>query len=205
MICLDIETQGLDPSRDSIVAIGVMDIWGLHVFSSSVEELKISTENAEKRILTEFSSYLGNCMPDDTFLTYNGLSFDFPFLAARARRHGNSFLERQLKEHSHLDIFPYCVSIVGRKISKYEACSKLANLYSPRRTDGLWSSRLYSNIALLTVDAHCDMLAHNALDLSDTYKLYTVLKQFPDFTAWRMLALKNEATVAKAEMKAEVV
>ena len=196
MISLDIETTGLDSATDTIVAIGCLDGARMDIISASVEEFKKSPQNAEKQIIDDFGSHLLTCNPDDVLLTYNGLSFDLPFIKHRAEKHGLWKKMAFLPETPHVDLFPFVHHAFGRRANKEEACSKLANLYVPRKNDGMWIARLYSHPELLTENDHLDMLAHNATDISSTYKLYNVLKEFPDFQQWQ---LEQSKISAKAE------
>ena len=198
MISLDIETTGLSPADSTITIIGLLDPYGLNILSDSAENFRISAESAEKRILQRFAMYLDSTPPDEPFLTYNGYSFDIPFIEVRARHHkmGEAFLH--LRERPHVDLFPFVKHQFGRRATKEEACSKLANLYVPRKNDGLWIARLYSTPSLLTENDHIDTLAHNATDVCTTQRLYNVLKEFPDFQKWQF-----EQSIAESEVIAK--
>lgn len=193
MITLDIETTGLDPTTDYVVAIGILDDFGIQILSSPVTGYQADLNAAEHGILKQFADYLVHLVPDgDFFLTYNGVEFDMPFLFSRMGIHGFTGESKILFELKDIDLIHYAKYVTGRRLGKNDACSKLGNLYVPRKSEGLWSARIYKNPKLLTENDHLEMLQHNATDLSSTARLYNVVKGFPDFTEWRMNEFSNE-------------
>ena len=199
MITLDIETTGLYPSptpeavrqgttEDYIVAIGCMDEFGIQIFSAPFDTYKVSLELAEKECLRAFSNYFME-MDTSNLLSYNGLSFDNPFISSKFLKHGSetqSNTAKLLLDTPHIDLMGYAQFVTGRRLSKDDACRKLANLYVPRKSEGLWNARIYKNPQLLTENDHLEMLQHNATDLTATTRLYNVVKHFPDFAEWRL-------------------
>jgi uncharacterized protein YprB with RNaseH-like and TPR domain len=73
---LDIETDtacgGLDPSRAAIVAVAV-----------STAEVDVVFDGPEPSLLAELDAHLAS-LPPGVIVTWNGATFDLPFLAARA-------------------------------------------------------------------------------------------------------------------------
>ena len=196
MITLDIETQGLDPTTDSVVAIGILDEFGIQVLSAPFSVYQADMNAAEHGIIKQFADYLIHIVPDsDFFLTYNGLEFDMPFLFSRMAVHGFVGESKVLFELKNIDLIRYAKHVTGRRLGKNDACSKLGNLYVPRKTEGLWSARIYKNPQLLSENEHLEMLQHNATDLTATARLYNVVKGFPDFTEWRMKEFESEVVL----------
>jgi len=200
IITIDIESSGLYPSptpemiangvtEDYIVAIGCMDEFGMQIFSAPFDTYKISLELAEKECINAFSNYFLKYSEGQSILSYNGIGFDVPFVSSK-------FLKTKLETHAntssllfdtpHIDLMGYARFVTGRRLSKDDACRKLANLYVPRKSEGLWNARIYKNPQLLTENDHLEMLQHNATDLTATARLYNVVKHFPDFAAWRL-------------------
>jgi 3'-5' exonuclease len=70
-----IERFGLDPTTGRIVCIGLLDS------ESAREEAYFGTD--ESVLLTSFWDYLSRT-PPDTFVTFNGKSFDFPYINIRS-------------------------------------------------------------------------------------------------------------------------
>jgi uncharacterized protein YprB with RNaseH-like and TPR domain len=193
-IVLDIETCGLYPAPignripDFIVAIGVMDDSELHIFSAPHEQFISGAPLGiiEKQVIKNFGDWFTNHVAD-TFLTYNGAEFDLPFIATKllqTNEEADAELANQLLSNPNIDLIEYAKYITGRRIGKDDACRKLANLYVPRKTEGLWNARIYKNPHLLTLNDHLEMLHHNAVDLTATARLYNVVKSFPDFKEW---------------------
>jgi hypothetical protein len=211
MIVLDIETTGLHPAptpeqadrgitEDYITCIGVMDEFGLSCLSAPIDAFKVSLEGAELTTLKAFKSFIFDIPPEETvFLTYNGVIFDIPFIASRAMHHGLQELAEAVLSAKDIDLQRYVQyatrseeRLNGIRFSKDNACRTLANLYIPKKTEGLWTARIYKNPQLLTLQDHLDMIQHNAVDLAATAKLYNVVKNFPDFSSWRMQEFKDE-------------
>ena len=199
MITLDIETTGLTPSptpemqangttEDYIVAIGCLDEFGIQIFSSPLDSFKVSLEVAEKECLRSFSNYFMET-DDEIILSYNGIDFDVPFISDKLIRYGGEFninTAKTLLDTNHLDLMGFAKHVTGRRLAKDDACRKLANLYVPRKSEGLWNARIYKNPQLLTENDHLEMLQHNATDLTATNRLYNIVKHFPDFAQWRL-------------------
>lgn len=193
MIVLDIETTGLypapgkDKSPDSIVAIGCLDDYGVKIFSAPYRSFSSNPiQEIEAEILMDFSSWLRN-HDDATFLTYNGAEFDIPFITTKLLQSGTDYssgIADQLLSFPHIDLMQYSRFVTGKRLSKDDACRKLANLYVPRKSEGLWNARIYKNPELLTENDHLEMLQHNATDLTATARLYNVVKNFQDFKEW---------------------
>jgi DNA polymerase III epsilon subunit-like protein len=75
---LDIETTGLDPKVDRVIAVGLLQGQG--------EPITL-TDPDEATLLRETLAALNRLDPE-VVLTYNGISFDLPFLLERCRQHG---------------------------------------------------------------------------------------------------------------------
>ncbi|HEY9690572.1 MAG TPA: 3'-5' exonuclease [Oculatellaceae cyanobacterium] len=72
-LILDIETTGLDSSKDRIIAIGCMRESG---------DITIFMQEDETQLLQQFLNFLNRVNPE-VLLTYNGMNFDLPFIIAR--------------------------------------------------------------------------------------------------------------------------
>ncbi len=74
-IIYDLETDGVNPLKDRITAIGI----------KTADEEKIITHKDEKRILEEFWAFLSN--KDFRLIGFNNQSFDDRFIIIRSFRH----------------------------------------------------------------------------------------------------------------------
>ncbi len=106
---LDIETTGLSPNYCHIYMIGLARITcGIGNIKSrdniSVEITLLFAEDTfeEEDILREFSDYSKNTAQ---FITFNGLTFDFPFIKSRFNKYG---IEYDYKKYEQIDIFKKC-------------------------------------------------------------------------------------------------
>ena len=202
-ICLDIETTGLLPSpnpsqiskgntEDYIVAIGCLDDTSLNIFSAPFDLYKEpdGLKKSEEFCLNAFADYYYDLLDYQStrLLTYNGISFDVPFITSKLLqlpRHTDSRIIGDLLDTSHhIDLMRYSQYVTGRRLTKDDACRKLGNLYIPRKSEGLWNARIYKNPTLLTDNDHIEMLSHNAIDLTATQRLFNVVRNFPDYGEW---------------------
>ena len=217
MIILDCETTGLYPSPpapakpDYIVAIGVLDDFSLNIFSAPhsvfATDIRVDSTEAhlaaiEKEIIANFSRWFRN-HTEDHFVTYNGRLFDIPFITTKILQNNTEFsdnLADQLLSTDNIDLIEYAKFATGRRIGKDDACRKLANLYVPRKTEGLWNARIYKNPHLLSENDHYEMLHHNAVDLTATARLYNVVRRFPDFQEWMDEKGREDRSVPNAKI-----
>ncbi len=95
---LDIETTGFSRKRDQVVLIGLLFSEG-HEYKLRQYFLEDSFQ--EKKLLTTFIKDLSEF---DLMITYNGLSFDYPFIQHRAK---NYQLPLQLNNLKHIDLYKH--------------------------------------------------------------------------------------------------
>jgi hypothetical protein len=181
VLYLDIETSSLHPETGFITCIGLLDSQsGIRQFSADFPSSPANPLSCEEKLLTDFVSHI---TLSDTLITYNGYAFDIPFIESRCGFHklGWKFLPDLM---DHIDLAIFFKQDFGRRVSKDEAASKFLNIYVPRSLDGAFLSRVYS-YGYATHDDHLQMLAHNALDLTTTARMYDSLKKYPDFIKWK--------------------
>lgn len=77
---LDIETTGLDPSRNKFILGGLFDIQ-----SGTMHQFFAESRSEEKQALEKFYELISDF---DMVITYNGKHFDMPFIARRMKVHG---------------------------------------------------------------------------------------------------------------------
>ena len=75
-LVIDIETAGLDSKSDRIFAIGCLN---------ELSEQTIFMDEDEPKLLQQFIHHLQQSSPDVVF-TFNGISFDLPFIATRCNQ-----------------------------------------------------------------------------------------------------------------------
>ena len=157
----DIETTGLYPGRDRIISASLIspDGSGLKQFFS---------ENSSEELLT-ISHILSELEDCDAVITYNGQSFDLPFVLARARKYG---LADELPLFLNLDIYrilrSYWPLAESMPSLRQKAVEEVLGI-SPGRTDEIDGGeciRLYSEYVNLGREEAKDLiLLHNGDDV----------------------------------------
>lgn len=164
LVFLDIETGGLDKEKDLVSCVGALRLGsGVQVFSGS-----------ERGLLLEACAFFDNLPDDSVLVSFNGVSFDLPFVRSACERNRIPFF---LKRFKHLDLMPVArIHVAGKLpngeegwISKDRACDRMG-IYVPKTVNGFKCA--------LIAKGGCDqwemldVLAHNAVDLAATAKLY---------------------------------
>lgn len=170
-IYLDVETSGLDPSKDFLSCVGCLSVHGVRVFSGS-----------EEFLLSEFREWLLNKFnlfgEDVCFVSYNGLYFDLPFILARAEKYGLDF--SFINKIEHLDLLPVLSKKYGEnlkptqtgRISKDFARSCL-DIYEPKAPCAI-------NCVLIAKNSRnwSPIFMHNCMDLFTTKSLHEKCIEF---------------------------
>ncbi len=98
---LDIETTGLSRHKNTIYLIGYAYITDGRL---TLQQLFAAHPSEERELLSTFFHFLKNS-GTKRILTFNGASFDLPFLLARADHYG---LSLSLDDYKQLDIYKEC-------------------------------------------------------------------------------------------------
>lgn len=169
----DIETTGLSPSSCSCILTGLLIPEGDHL--TTVQYFADSLDD-EEFLLHAISEDLGKL---DMVVTYNGRSFDLPFLSRRYAR----FCLEKVPEPYDLDLFS-----VIRKHSPLRQFMPNLKQKTVENFMGLWSSRSDQISGGDSVGMYFDWLSsgdselkrqillHNSDDVLQLYKLLDVLK-----------------------------
>lgn len=177
-ICLDIETDSLDPTNGVITMVGTMDKDGVRVFTSDAETFRADSYAAEDNLLHRLSD--ANFRYTDSLLTYNGVHFDMVFLATRLMRHKiapPAFMGIK----RHIDLMLYATHLNGgTRISKDMAASKFCGLYSPRNSSGAFLAQIYGQ-RIVTDLQHTETIFHNLSDVCVTSRMFDTWKSWPSF------------------------
>lgn len=167
----DIETTGLNPERNSLILIG---------FFKNGKAYQYFAENIleEGDIIEAFLKDLGN---KEVLITYNGASFDIPFL--RMRMEANGISDADLGRIYNLDVYQiirYYSPLNGilpdlkqKTVERYMGLSAdRADSISGAESIGLYFDYVRNgNIAALK-----KILLHNRDDIIQLYRLLGVLK-----------------------------
>ena len=190
-VCLDIESSGLDPTVDFITVVGLMGDFGLYAISSPAKQFREDPFAAEHSLLKRMGDMNFNF--GEPLLTYNGLSFDLPFLKTRLMIH--ELPEMPFAQANHIDLMTFATACNGGvRISKDMAASKYCNTYVPKNSSGAFLSKIYSQ-RIVTDDQHFGTILHNCQDLRVSRQMLDAwnpwplfeqhyIAQYPDLRSW---------------------
>jgi uncharacterized protein YprB with RNaseH-like and TPR domain len=169
MLYFDIETTGLSSEFNSIILIG-MSYEKNGVFT--VEQLFCEKMDEEELILEEFIRRLDEF---DTIVTYNGRSFDVPFVNARMKNYNMNYSIK----HENLDIICHVrpnKQVLGLSSCSLKSVERLLGIGREDEIDGGESVRLYYEY-LRNGNSRLkeQILLHN---FEDVYNLPEVLRVF---------------------------
>ena len=185
---------GFSPLTGQIVAIGVLDAErekAAVYYQPSGEGKEIIEEEgckyealSEKDMLTKF---WGIARQYDTFVTFNGRSFDVPFLWTRSAVHGvkptknlmaNRYLSSQPWNAKHVDLFD--------QLSFYGSVRRKGSLHLWTRAFGIESPKSQGVTGddvrgLFKEGRYQDIARYNARDLRATFELYRRYREYFTF------------------------
>lgn len=171
----DIETTGLYPTSDKLILGGVLSAEDRSVVQHFAEDPSMEADVIQ-RTLDDLSAY-------DAIITYNGDSFDWPFLFSRARRYGLSTARTPFQS---IDLYRWLKLYwpqAQRLPSLRQKSVEIALGLSDNREDvisGADSAQLYKNYTLNKDPCHKrDMLLHNRDDLTQLARIADALPFLP--------------------------
>jgi len=173
---------GLSPFTGSIVSLAMYDVERkrgavYYVGDSSHETYTegefVAKERTEKEVLEDFwegaTSY-------DIFVTFNGRSFDIPFLLHRSVMHGvTPTIQFSQNRYLNKQSFPYHVDLMD-ELTMYGQMGKRPSLHLLQRAYGIDSKKSEvdgSQVAeLFRAGNFRDLISHNIDDVVVTTELY---------------------------------
>ena len=171
----DIESTGLSPKKNHLILSGFILPQGNGTFLS--KQIFAESLDDEMQVIEEtlnISSQL------DLIITYNGISFDIPFLTKRMEHHGirNKYIPYDLDLYKivkgHSDIKRFVPNLKQTTMENY------MGLWDKRqdKIDGGISIDLYSQyLQTKDIDLERQILLHNSDDVKQLYRLLNVIKQ----------------------------
>lgn len=156
----DIETTGLNPSYNKVILIGMLYMENNEIF---IEQFFCNTSKDEKELLNSFKDKFSRF---DYYITFNGTTFDIPFLNKRFAKNNIDF---KLDSYLNLDI--YKIIRKDKKNLNLPNCKlkTVENFLGIQRTDtinGSESVRLYKEYELTQDSTLKDkILLHNFEDI----------------------------------------
>ncbi len=171
----DIETTGLYPTSDKLILGGVLSADDRTVAQHFAEDPSMEADVIQ-RTLDELSAY-------DAIITYNGDSFDWPFLFNRARRYGLSTARTPFQS---IDLYRWLKLYwpqAQRLPSLRQKSVEHALGLSDSREDlisGAESAQMYKSYVLNKDPGHKrNMLLHNRDDLTQLARIADALPFLP--------------------------
>lgn len=189
------EGLGFSPLTGEIVAIGVYDTdlhKGVVYFQAPDKEISDwSEENFTFKARTEeemLQDFWQGAIKYKEFVSFNGRSFDVPFLVIRSAVHRirpslnlmtNRYLSRQFSPIRHFDLLDL--------LSYYGAVKRKGNLHLFCQTFGIKSPKAFGvtgdDVGTLFKNKDYEKIAeYNSWDLIATSELYKVWKEYIDFS-----------------------
>lgn len=139
-ICfLDIETTGLSSKYNEIILIGILSIIGGKV---SITQFFANTVDEEYELLIAFEEYLSKF---DYMVTYNGASFDLPFIRKRLLHFG---IKNNIDSIEHLDLLKLTrknKKVLGLENCRLKTVEKSLGIFREDTISGRESVSLYKD------------------------------------------------------------
>jgi len=174
LVVFDIETTGLFAARDRLILSGLLMISGdrctaLQFFAEQNED--------EREIIERTIEALNKA---DVVVTFNGRSFDIPFLETRARKYGLEFSRHDIYDLDLYFILSGYSDLKSRlKSLSQKSIEKFCGLSDSRDDEisGYESVRLYERyLAAKSFELENRILLHNHDDIVQLYRILPVLK-----------------------------
>lgn len=170
----DIETTGLNSNYCKVILIGIL-------FNQDnktvIKQFFANTEDDEKELLLTFINNIKNYQ---NHITFNGLTFDIPFLNTRLKKHNIDF---SLSKNNDIDILKL-IKPFKEKLSlsdcKLKTIEKYLGIHREDTISGKESVDLYKNYSVnQDIDLKEKILLHNYEDiyyLGIIFKIKDILK-----------------------------
>jgi hypothetical protein len=121
----DVETTGLDPKHDKVIAIQIQKLEGRTVEPIGEMEILKEWESSEKEILQRSVPLLTCENPFDFIIVGKNLLFDFMFLSERAKKYGLKAMDLAcLHDRAFLDLKHILVLINNGRFRGYDCLLK---------------------------------------------------------------------------------
>ena len=131
----------------------------------------------EDIILKNTVEFFSKLDRETLLVTFNGSSFDIPFLERCAMEQG---LKLSFNGYEHLDLMAPArthLAKEGRFISMNNAIYHLG-IYTPKTCDGFKCALTYKFPELASTEDWIELLRHNFIDLEQTARLYFEMKKW---------------------------
>jgi uncharacterized protein len=175
----DIETTGLSPKYSKVILIGIL-------YTSDnktiIKQYFASSEEKEKDLLLNFIKDIKNF---DSHITFNGISFDIPFLNSRFEKHNIDYFIDKTKDIDILRLIKPYKEKLSLSDCKLKTIEKYLGIEREDTISGKESVKLYKEFTL-TQDEFLKekILLHNYEDiyyLGEIFKIKDILDEKLDY------------------------
>ena len=165
----DIETTGLSPKYCKVILIGIL--YNLNN-KSIIKQFFAENEDDENKLLLEFINEIKNF---ENHITFNGLTFDIPFLNSRFDKHNINY---NLSKDKDIDILKL-IKPFKEKLSlpdcKLKTLEKYLSIYREDTISGKESVELYNEYVCSKCNNLKDkILLHNYEDIYYLGKIFKI-------------------------------
>lgn len=192
---LDIETTGFSRQYNTIYMIGLARVT---YNVCNVTLLFAKSPDEEQDILEEFIDYSKDVTD---YISFNGLSFDFPFIKARMNHFG---LDYDFKKYNHLDIYKECKtlkSLLKLNNLKQKTIEAFLGLERDDKFSGGELINQYNEyVKYHNTDCYKNLITHNLEDVKGMADIliilrYTNLSQSIEHSTLENVELCNDNTI----------
>ncbi|ABR48358.1 exonuclease-like protein [Alkaliphilus metalliredigens QYMF] len=178
---VDIETTGLSKIYHHVILIGILYPVDDHLV---LKQFFAEDPKEEALILEAFEAEFKDF---DTLITYNGVTFDYPFLIGRFKKHNVPFFNLAIQHIDilqHLRRYKHHLDIPNLKLKTVET---YLGIFREDEISGKESVDLYNQYTLSrSIDLENKILLHNYEDIYYLGKIISVFNHFPRLQKYEM-------------------
>lgn len=170
MILFDIETTGLSRKYSHIYMIGTGKIIDNNLF---IRQFFAFNKNEEKEIILRFLSYLKN---NNIIVTFNGDSFDIPFLEERCNILGIDFDRYKYKTIDLYKKIKKINNLLNLPSLKQKSIEDFLGIHRNDMYDGGYLIKVYNDYTIsLSPDLEYLLMIHNREDIKGIIDLFSMI------------------------------
>ncbi len=170
----DIETTGLNPSYSKVILIGLLYFEDTDIV---IEQYFCDASKYEKELL---ESFIDRFNYFDLYITFNGSSFDIPFLNKRLKKNS---IEYEIDSYLNIDLCKVArqnKKTLGLKNCKLKTVEDFLGIYRDDTISGAESVELYKKYeASQDQDIKDKILLHNFEDILHLVPLLNIINHIP--------------------------
>lgn len=171
----DIETTGLSPKYCKVILIGIMYN---HNNKTIIKQFFAQTEEDEHELLLEFLQEIKNF---ENHITFNGLTFDIPFLNSRFNKYNIDYILLKDKDIDILKLIKPFKEKLSLSDCKLKTLEKYLGIYREDTISGKESVKLYKDyVSSKCINLKETILLHNYEDIYYLGKMFKIKEVLED-------------------------